>query len=92
MTAIVDESDVLLGVFTDGDLRRALDDAAVDIRNTPVSRLMGKHPKTVSAHALAVEAAQLMQEHKINALVVVDEQKRVRGALNFHDLLRARVM
>lgn len=92
MTAVVDADGRLLGVFTDGDLRRALDNAAVDLRSTPVDRLMGRSPKTVPADALAVEAAHLMETHKINALVVVDGEQRVIGALNIHDLLRARVV
>jgi arabinose-5-phosphate isomerase len=92
MTAIVDADDRLLGVFTDGDLRRALDDADVDLRSARVGDLMGKSPKVIGPHALAVEAAQLMEAHKISALVVVDGQRRVVGALNIHDLLRARVV
>jgi arabinose-5-phosphate isomerase len=92
MTAVVDGQDRLLGVFTDGDLRRALDDAQVDLRSVPVKQLMGRSPKTIGAQQLAVEAAHLMEAHKINALVVVDEQQRVVGALNIHDLLRARVV
>jgi arabinose-5-phosphate isomerase len=92
MTAIVDDEDRLLGVFTDGDLRRALDDSAVDLRKKLVSELMGHHPKTIHPNALAVEAAHLMEEFKINGLVVVDDQRRVVGALNIHDLLRARVV
>jgi arabinose-5-phosphate isomerase len=92
MTAIVDEEDRLLGVFTDGDLRRALDDDQVDLRNKPVRDLMGHAPKTIHPDALAVEAAHLMEEHKISALVVVDRERRVVGALNIHDLLRARVV
>ena len=92
MTAVVDAAGMLLGIFTDGDLRRALDDAQLDLRTTPVRTLMARSPKTISAQQLAVEAAHLMEEHKINALVVVDEQRRVVGALNIHDLLRARVV
>ena len=92
MTAIVDGDDRLLGVFTDGDLRRALGDAQLDLRKVPVRALMAHSPKTIGAHQLAVEAAHLMEEHKINALVVVDERQRVVGALNIHDLLRARVV
>jgi arabinose-5-phosphate isomerase len=92
MTAVVDAAGVLQGVFTDGDLRRALDDQATDLHATPVSRLMGRSPKTIGPDALAVEAAHLMEEFKINALVVVDGQRRVVGALNIHDLLRARVV
>jgi arabinose-5-phosphate isomerase len=92
MTAVVDAAGVLLGIFTDGDLRRALDDAHIDLRTTPVRTLMARSPKTIGSQQLAVEAAHLMEEHKINALVVVDEQRRVVGALNIHDLLRARVV
>ena len=83
---------VLQGVFTDGDLRRALDDEDTDLHATPVSKLMGRTPKTIGADALAVEAAHLMEAHKISALVVVDADRRVVGALNIHDLLRARVV
>lgn len=92
MTAVVDAAGVLVGVFTDGDLRRALDDATPDLHATPVSALMGRAPKSIGADALAVEAARLMEEHKIGALVVVDDARRVIGALNIHDLLRARVV
>ena len=92
MTAIIDADRHLLGVFTDGDLRRAIDDDDIDLRATPVTRLMTAAPKTISADKLAVEAAQLMEAHKIHALLVVDADKRVVGALNIHDLLRARVV
>ena len=92
MTAVVDRQDRLLGVFTDGDLRRALDDAQVDLRTLPVTSLMGHSPKAISPEQLAVEAAHLMEEFKINALVVVDAERRVVGALNIHDLLQARVV
>ena len=92
MTAIVDEERRLLGVFTDGDLRRAVDDDDIDLRTTPVTRLMTPQPKTVAGDKLAVEAARLMEAHKIHALLVVDDDNRVVGALNIHDLLRARVV
>lgn len=92
MTAVVDAAGVLQGVFTDGDLRRALDDEHTDLHATPVSQLMGRTPRTVGADALAVEAAHLMEEFKISSLVVVDGERRVVGALNIHDLLRARVV
>jgi arabinose-5-phosphate isomerase len=92
MTAIVDAERRLLGVFTDGDLRRAVDDDDVDLRTTPVLRLMTARPKTITGDRLAAEAAQLMEAHKIHALLVVDEENRVVGALNIHDLLRARVV
>lgn len=92
MTAVVDDGQHLLGLFTDGDLRRTLDDAGIDVRATPIATLMTKTPRTVSADALAIEAARLMEAHKINALIVIDGQRRVVGALNIHDLLRARVV
>jgi len=92
MTAVVDEAQRLLGVFTDGDLRRALDDPGFDLRSTSVDSVMGRAPKTITAEKLAVEAARLMEDHKISALVVVDAELRVVGALNIHDLLRARVV
>lgn len=92
MTAVVDADGRLAGVFTDGDLRRTLDDASVDLRATPVTQLMSSRPKTIAAERLAIEAAQLMEAHKINALLVVDAAGLLVGALNFHDLLRARVI
>ena len=92
MTAVVDADGRVLGLYTDGDLRRTLDDATVDVRGTPISNVMTRTPKTIGADALAVEAAQLMEAHKINALLVLDGERRVVGALNIHDLLRARVV
>jgi arabinose-5-phosphate isomerase len=92
MTSVVDADGRLLGLFTDGDLRRTLDDAAVDLRATPISAVMTRTPKTIGSDALAAEAAQLMEAHKINALLVLDGERRVVGALNIHDLLRARVV
>ena len=92
MTAVVDGNDHLLGLFTDGDLRRTLDDAAIDVRATTIASVMTRSPRTIGPEALAVEAAQLMEAHKINALLVVDAAGQLRGALNIHDLLRARVV
>lgn len=92
MIGIVDEKCHLLGVFTDGDLRRAVDNKGIDLRTTPVAQLMTSHPKTIGPDKLAVEAAHLMEDHKIHALLVVDAERRVVGALNIHDLLRARVV
>jgi len=92
MTAIVDTEQRLLGVFTDGDLRRAVDNKKIDLRTTPVTTLMTQHPKTITGDKLAIEAAGLMEAHKIHALLVVDTENRVIGALNIHDLLRARVV
>lgn len=92
MTSVVDDQGRLLGLYTDGDLRRSLDDERIDLRSTPISEVMTRAPKTIGAEALAVEAAQLMEMHKISGLLVVDGEQRVVGALNIHDLLRARVV
>lgn len=92
MTAIVDDKNRLLGVFTDGDLRRTLDDARIDLRGTPVRALMTTRAKTIGPNRLAVEAARMMEDHKIHGLLVVDEEGKLAGALNIHDLLRARVV
>ena len=93
MTAIVEPGTRrLVGIFTDGDLRRAVDDDDIDLRLTPVTQLMNPRPKVISADKLAVEAAHLMEDYKIHALLVVDAGGDVVGALNIHDLLRARVV
>ena len=92
MTAVIDADRHLLGVFTDGDLRRALDDDGVDLRGSTVAALMTRGPKTIGADKLAIEAAQLMEKHQIHALLVVNQEQQVVGALNIHDLLRARVV
>ena len=80
------------GVFTDGDLRRTLDDAALDVRTAMIADVMTRNPRTIAADQLAVEAARLMETYKISGLVVVDEAGHAVGALNIHDLLRARVV
>ena len=92
MTAVVDADDRLLGLYTDGDLRRSLDDAQIDLRTTRIDAVMTRTPRTVDADALAVEAAQLMEAHKISGLLVTSSDGRLVGALNIHDLLRARVV
>jgi arabinose-5-phosphate isomerase len=92
ITAVVDDDGRLLGLYTDGDLRRTLDDDAIDLRATRIAEVMTRTPKSIGSDALAVEAAQMMEAHKINALLVVDGDGRVVGALNIHDLLRARVV
>lgn len=92
MTAIVDAEQRLLGVFTDGDLRRLLDDGPANLAGLPVIDRMTRNPKTLSPDQLAVEAAQLMERHQINGVLVVEPGGRVVGALNIHDLLRARVV
>lgn len=92
MTVIVDDDGVLLGVFTDGDLRRALDDARIDLRHAKIADVMTRNPKAIDAQSLAVEAARVMEDHRINALPVIDTDRRAVGALNIHDLLKARVV
>lgn len=91
-TAIVDADNHLLGLYTDGDLRRTLDQSGVDLRSTRISEVMTRTPRTIAADSLAVEAAQLMETHKIGGLLVVDQGRHLVGALNIHDLLRARVV
>ena len=91
MTAIVDASDHVLGVFTDGDLRRALDRAA-DLHATRMDEVMTRQAKTVHADTLAAEAVLIMETHRITALVVVDADDVLVGALNVHDLMRAGVV
>jgi arabinose-5-phosphate isomerase len=92
MTAVVDREQRLVGLFTDGDLRRTLDDVALDVRTARIADLMTRNPKTIGADQLAAEAARLMETHKISGLIVVDEHQHPVGALNIHDLLRARVV
>jgi arabinose-5-phosphate isomerase len=90
MTAIVDDSMQVLGVFTDGDLRRALDRAA-DLHTTRMDQVMTLGPKSVLPSTLAAEAVHLMETHRITSLIVLDEAAKLVGALNVHDLLRAGV-
>jgi len=91
MTAITDADGLLLGLFTDGDLRRTLNHAG-NVHITRIADVMTRCPITIDSGAMAAEAARLMEVHKISALLVVDGQRRVVGALNVHDLLRARVV
>jgi arabinose-5-phosphate isomerase len=91
MTAIIDDSQHVLGVFTDGDLRRAIDRKA-DLHATRMSDIMSRHAKTVQPSTLAAEAVHLMETHRITSLVVVDADSKIVGALNVHDLLRAGVI
>ncbi|MCS3904203.1 arabinose-5-phosphate isomerase [Methylohalomonas lacus] len=90
-TAVVDADNRVAGVFTDGDLRRTLD-AGIDVRSAPIAEVMTRQCKTTRAEALAVEALSLMEDHKINALLVVDDQQKLIGVLNMHDLLRSGVV
>ena len=91
MTVVVNTEDHVLGVFTDGDLRRTLD-KQVDVHSTPMSDVMTPNCKTIGPRELAAEAVHLMELHRITALPVADEHGRLVGALNVHDLFRAGVV
>ena len=91
MTVVVDGDNRVVGVFTDGDLRRTLD-RQLDIHTTPMSAVMTPRCKTIGARELAAEAVHLMEVHRITALPVADEAGRLIGALNVHDLFRAGVV
>lgn len=91
MTAVVDAAGKVAGVFTDGDLRRALEHA-LDLQQARVTDLMTPNPKTIGADELAVAAVEKMDTLKINGLLVVDADNTLVGALNMHDLLKAGVV
>ena len=91
MTAVVDESRRVAGIFTDGDLRRMLE-KNLDVHTTPVAQVMSRPCTVVQADILAAEAMQIMEAKKINALLIVDQERNLRGALNMHDLLRAGIV
>ena len=91
MTAVVDDAGQLLGVITDGDLRRLLERGA-DLRQLSAGQAMHPDPRTIAAGALAVEAVQMMEQHRINQMLVIDAQRRPIGALNMHDLFAAKVV
>lgn len=91
MTAIVDEHDNVQGIFTDGDLRRALQ-KGLDLRNTPIGEVMTAPCKTIKQGILAAEALEIMETMRINGLLIVDENNKLVGALGMHDLLRAHVL
>ena len=91
MTAVLGADAKLRGIFTDGDLRRALE-KGLNLDQTLVTEVMTTGPRTIRPEALAVEAVQLMERHKVNQLLVLDEGARLVGALNMHDLFRAKVI
>ncbi|MEE9423351.1 MAG: KpsF/GutQ family sugar-phosphate isomerase [Methylococcales bacterium] len=90
MTAIVDLNQKVQGIFTDGDLRRMFV-TEVDIHSTPVTEVMIPDCRTISPEVLAAEAVQIMEKQKINALLVVNDEHKLIGALNMHDLMRSGV-
>ncbi|MCQ8897443.1 KpsF/GutQ family sugar-phosphate isomerase [Limnobacter humi] len=91
MTAVVDSKQTLLGVFTDGDLRRLIEQG-LDLRGLIVSEVMSANPHSISPDKLAVEAVRMMEVNHISQVVVTDTEGRVVGALNFHDLFEAKVV
>jgi arabinose-5-phosphate isomerase len=91
MTAITDSRDKLIGVYTDGDLRRTLD-ANLNIQTTIIGEVMTRNCKTISYDLLAVEALQMMQSYKITSLLITDNDNTLVGVIHLHDLLRAGVV
>ncbi|MBT8127660.1 MAG: KpsF/GutQ family sugar-phosphate isomerase [Gammaproteobacteria bacterium] len=91
MTGIIDKDGRVLGIYTDGDLRRTLD-KNIDLQQTRIDQVMTANCKTVDAHDLAAKVLKLMEDHKINGALVIDREKHIIGALNMHDLLRAGVV
>ena len=90
-SAVVNHANQVLGIFTDGDLRRLIE-KGVDMRQLTAQDVMHVSPRTVRQDALAVEAADLMEQHRINSVLVVDAHNKLCGAINTHDLLRAKVI
>ena len=91
ITAILDPEGRVTGIFTDGDLRRTLQ-KGVELNATPIESVMTRNPRTISPDKLAAEAVEIMERHKVNQLLVVDPGQRLVGALNMHDLFRAKVI
>jgi arabinose-5-phosphate isomerase len=91
MTAIVDKNHQVQGIFTDGDLRRALENG-IDLMTTPIEQLMHRAPKSVRPDQLAVIAVEIMEENKVNVLLVTNPENQLVGAVNMHDLLIAKVV
>jgi arabinose-5-phosphate isomerase len=89
--AVVNSDDRVLGIFTDGDLRRLVEQGA-DLRSTTAQQVMHGGPSTIGVHALAVDAADLMERKRITSVLVLDEEGRLCGAINSNDLMRAKVI
>jgi arabinose-5-phosphate isomerase len=90
-TAVTDKDSKLIGIFTDGDLRRAFANN-VQANNTRIKSVMHTNPKTIMAEQMAVEAVEIMEQHKITSLMVVNAEHQLVGAFNMHDLLKAKVV
>jgi arabinose-5-phosphate isomerase len=91
MTAVVDNEKRVVGIFTDGDLRRMLE-KNLNVHTTHIGQVMTRACAVINADILAAEAMQIMEKKKINALLVVDSQQNLQGALNMHDLVRAGIV
>jgi arabinose-5-phosphate isomerase len=91
MTVIVNEQNQVSGIFTDGDLRRMLS-KNFDIHSTPITKMMTANCAVITEEKLAAEAMQIMEQKKINALIVVNDKQQAIGALNMHDLIRAGIV
>lgn len=91
MTAITDKENRVLGIYTDGDLRRSLD-KNINVHKTPISDVMTKNCRTTTANELAAAIVKIMDEHSINGFLVTDENNKLIGALNMHDILRAGIV
>ncbi len=91
MTAVIDDANRVAGIFTDGDLRRVLERDG-DFRRLPIVDVMTRHPRTIAPDHLAVEAVELMERHRINQMLVVDERGPLNGALNKHELFSKKVI
>jgi arabinose-5-phosphate isomerase len=90
-TAIAGDNDQVLGIFTDGDLRRLIERGA-DLRALVAQEVMHSSPRCIRADALAVDAADLMELHRITSVLVIDDDERLVGTLNSNDLMRAKVI
>lgn len=91
MTVIIDDQDQVLGIFTDGDLRRLLE-KTLDLENIHLSDVMTKNPKTISKDILVAQAVETMERFRINHLIVISPEGKLEGALNLHDLLASKII
>ena len=89
--AVVDAAGVLQGIFTDGDLRRRIEEG-MDLRNTTAAEVMFTQPRRIAANALAADAAALMEAHRITSVLVTDDEQRLLGIVHIGDLMRAKVI
>lgn len=91
MTIIIDKNNKPIGIFTDGDLRRLISQQG-DIRSLKIKDVMSLNPKTIHFRAMAVDAASIMEQNKLSQIIVIDDEQRLVGALNMHDLMTAKVI